>query len=302
MIIKVVFYMKIFYSFRLSKNQFQLGILVPLIRFSLSCRGLFDDSNKEFVKYLLTIGSTWEYDVNRSMYYYSDTTSLSPTYEDSSSIYWTSRATIVGEMLLQDTINPLEFYGAENIANYPYYTKRYYKESIDGLFQIGYTPYSTLTLPKITTQSTYSFNEMEFHSIKHLIQYIENPNVVENSSRDSINTSTPPRKVLEYPLSIGSEWMYSPQPFEISKKVTSYKQLDLNNQLFNCYEVTWLYDLDQNGLVDSDIKVIDYISNKGLILRKIFIYGIKVSNLDGIPTGQLVDYIQINRLVNYDIP
>ena len=106
-----------------------------------------------------------------------------------------------------------------------------------------------------------------------------------NNPSDSVLYFDPPRKVLKYPLKIGSSWLELGNPFIRERFVDEKENIEVPAGIFNCYKVESDWDLD--------LIFTDYISlTEGLIRRFVF------ADSAGISTPGDPDPIGYARITN----
>jgi hypothetical protein len=119
------------------------------------------------------------------------------------------------------------------------------------------------------------------------------------SESDNIIFEDKPTLDIIMPLDIGSSWTYR-QPSEsrtlqIDKGVIGTETIHLFGQSFACYKVEWnyLYDLNYSG-----IKIIDWISESGLVKRQIVTKRVTFKNESGeiLYFGKVTETITLNEL------
>lgn len=80
---------------------------------------------------------------------------------------------------------------------------------------------------------------------------------------DSIQFYSPPRKVFEYPLKVGMNWIEFASPFLKERSVTAYENININGRSYNCFKIA-------SHIESFGIKLIDYVDlNSGLVIREL---------------------------------
>jgi hypothetical protein len=67
---------------------------------------------------------------------------------------------------------------------------------------------------------------------------------------------------------------------------------------YNCFEVQWLYDMDNDGVTDTDLTVIDCIASEGLIQRTIQFSNIVIATSESPEGIGLIDGRQVYLLTS----
>jgi hypothetical protein len=113
-----------------------------------------------------------------------------------------------------------------------------------------------------------------------------------NTLDDSIQFYPIPRKVLAYPLNVGTTWVELYDPFYRERYVNAYLNITLGGQTYNCYEVKVHWP-------DYKIEFNDYISlEAGLVKRELIADSVFVTNPE-IPfgTGTFIKESTVSTLV-----
>ena len=286
------------------KHKILICLPIVSVLILLSCSNESTSEN-DFV-YPLSVGNSWEYNREWTLYFYTDTVNPSPQYIDTVQVYNTTiSVTIPRTVILEDSLETYELVGTDNDSSGPYTTAKYYNETDEGLYLYGYVMGGGLFVcPKTTQIDHISFKGMEFNSYRELTNFIQNITFFRQSYSDSILIEETPVRVLQYPLNVGNQWTFRQEPIsiKIDKKVLGKTTIELDSGLFDCYKIKYIYDLDNDGIWDDDIWIDDFISQSGLIKREVTIIGMKestVGNPDG--TERYINSIDIMQLTSYDI-
>jgi len=259
-------------------------------------------AERDFI-YPLEPGNIWKYERDYSLYFYTDTTNPTP-YLDT--LMETSQITntVTGTDLLNDTLNAIEMICTENDGKNVYTNYQYYQNKTDGLYLLAYYSEGSLILPKSASVKHIRFKDMVFDNYHQLLNYIQKEIPIGKVIADSLYFENPPVKVLEYPLEIGAQWTYRTlpnDPFHIEKIIEGKESLLLNDILYDCYKVRFLYDLDHDGAWDEDIWITDYIGREGLIRRSITILGLfETSSTQPGGTGRFFDSFDTYTLTEFN--
>lgn len=204
----------------------------------------------------------------------------------------------------------------ESITNYPLsyvvksrlefsedFSENYYDVKEDGLYHVAYSNAGAAPIvhPKQAQKGAINFNNKSYASMNELLAELtptDNPGLP-HLVADSLRYENPPLLTLKYPLQVGSEWIYRQNfPWRMRKAVEGEKMIETVAGNFFCFEIKWLYDMDNNNSWDENIYIIDHIANEGLIKRTLYIlgavytdeYGNETSGFDYKETIALTDY------------
>jgi len=271
-------------------NKYKIiGYGLLLISF-IGCDNNSVNTNDQYY-YPLEIGNKWEYRRDYVFYSYTDSTKTDTieiiTGNDSCSVF------VIQELTLKDTINTIQLMEQaweDTTIITGYY---YYQERDTGLFEIAYQNPYLLALPKIANTIQILNEPLIPIHLKELIY--EQPNVLNKTNGSSIFYEEIPVYVLKYPLVIGSHWQYRQEnhPWRMDKEVIQDTTVTVSSGTFNCYHIRMSY-------VKSELNVAfdDFLSDEGLVLRIIHIYGKSVNDKNEMIYEQLIDKYE---LMNYDV-
>jgi hypothetical protein len=151
-----------------------------------------------------------------------------------------------------------------------YYFTQYYANLEDGFYQIAYS-FSSSPHSYDPYKGKYKirFKGRTFNNIKELEMWIMN--LSNFSKRDTL----PPldtliydiRKMFPYPPEIGEKWTFFNYPWYTVREIVDIEEVITETGNFLCWKTRTLYDIDGNGIVDSDIYWDEYYSDKGIIKR-----------------------------------
>lgn len=132
-----------------------------------------------------------------------------------------------------------------------------------GLYNIGYSsPGGGLPL-KSPKGLTFVFRGRKFSSLQSLFEWIERPYTTKGDTILRI----PPRKVLEYPLTISKEWVAFGDVWLQVRKVVGKEYIFTPAGTFSCYKIQVLSDWDDDGVWDEDMEWYDWFGKNGLVKR-----------------------------------
>lgn len=244
----------------MSKLFFSLPILFLLI----GCEKVVNSGNfPTYPKYPTKLNNEWEYNTIFSFEYYDSTGNI-----DSSSIIDLGN-TICKITNVNDTIgnfSKLVLFEEYDVATLDNIHKTWYVNADSGLYAVAYSNpgASQIIIPK------QNLKDLEF--FKQLVKSVGlSPNFNFNSDYsnqliDSIQYYTHPRRVLAYPVKIGSQWIELVEPFYRMRFIRKQEIININGTDYNCFKVESHWTWDWNwGLIFND-----YIDLRtGLIKREI---------------------------------
>ena len=243
----------------------------------------------------LKIGNKWEYARTFSTFNIrGDTTgiNLAPTIV----------ANVVSEIVRMDTLpNSVEtfvFHTTETFENlsFKFEDDSYYKNQADGLFLYAHSNQVAILL-KSAVKKQFLFQDRYFKNIREILLFIERVVVNNITTADTLIIEDPPFKSLQYPLEIGSQWIYSTNNFATTeKKVLGKEKVETPAGDFDCIKIQWIIDFG------SDIEFFDFICSKGLVKRSVTVKDIRVTtpdNPDG--TGVLFDSKDEFDVINFNL-
>lgn len=258
--------------------------------------------------YPLEVGNKWEYDRHIATYNYRSKDSINyPRYDDSVHYHSKINVEVVREEIILDSIETFIVKSLETETSMQsFWSEHYYKNEADGLLLVAYSNYGggANGLPKQINSQKIIFKGIEFNSISEITQTLDHilPRTY-NVSTDSILYEIPAIKILEYPLSIYNEWIFrlANNPFGINKRVLGKESISLSSQIFSCYKIKWLYDLDNNNKWDEDISVIDFIADEGLIKRVMIVKNLAITTAVSPDGNGYFDWSEEIKLANTNL-
>ncbi|MGD9899636.1 MAG: hypothetical protein AB7T22_10985 [Calditrichaceae bacterium] len=266
-----------------------LSVYFIMLLLITSFTGCDDDSNDNLnFEYPTTIGSKWHHQrIMQTINFDSDSLEQIYGFNDTTLII----SEITGSAILRDSI--------ETIVLNSDGSRHYYQVKTDGLYMIAYenAGVGALILPKRTLYTNLSFKNQHFSGLEEFSKVLLQQLPLTKLVSDSIIFEEPPALTLKYPLQTGTRWNYreSNFPFKIEKQVTGQTILNLDIGSFECYRIQWYYDFDNDGFIDYDISIEDYISKEGLIKRSISAIDVINMNEDGQQVG-LFDFFDTYTL------
>lgn len=243
------------------------------------------------IKYPLEKGTVWEY--NRTMAFTNFRPSISGTSYSETTYIQTGYVQVAGEKIFYDTIRTKQVlevsHGLRTLVS-----EKYYLEKPEGLYLYGYKGGSNFT-PKTSNSVGYKFKGIQFNNPQEILEYLEGmQNGLNKKSLDSINIEQIPLIVYKYPIEVGAHWNYLEKieyiPFLIDKKVVGTELVHLPIGFFNTYVIQWLYDMNSDGIYDTDLDFKDYVCKEGLMKRVLKIKDLAITTVDSPEGIGLVDY------------
>ena len=222
--------------------------------------------------YPFKTGSVWAYQASISEYNFRPLVSGIAFRE--TTFYWSARVEVLGEVMLQDSVHTWELRSTENFNSSSSAGINYYTQRNDSLYLFAYSGGSSLPMPKQPLQVRYRLMNRSYGSVRELLS-LSDENFVRSSSTvsDSVIVETPSPKTLVFPLKEGLSWTYREHghPFFIGKKITGTESVTTPAGSFSTYNLQWSWDMDENGVIDTNITGTDNITDKGLVKRSIVI-------------------------------
>ncbi len=259
-------------------KKFSLTLILIIVFSSLSCKK--DDnpvvSELGSFQYPLAIGNQWDYQRTFSVENFrSDSAGANISID--TSITHSVHMEIVRKEVLH---NSIETYVLQEIIienAYRFIDETYFANQDSGLYFYAYN-YGGIMIPKATTNKKFIFKGRAFSTVKDITSYITKAIPSNYSLVDSLTYEIPPLASLKYPLKSNSEWTYRYSGTRIDKKVIGLEQINVRGGKFTCYKIQWLYDMNNDTKWDDDIIFYDYVCEKGLIQRSIFLKDIIVAS------------------------
>lgn len=170
----------------------------------------------------------------------------------------------------------------------------------DGMYTYAYTNGSLIAPGKLPAGTSFAINGQRFGSSQELLAAFPVLGYGSARSVTELYVENPPAMVLAYPLAEGSHWTYrqSGNPWRIDRRVTGWGPIETPAGKFSAFEVEALYDIDNDGVWDSNIAAIDHVAPEGLVRREISIQNVQVSDEQGAVIGT-VDFRETYVLRDY---
>jgi hypothetical protein len=260
-------------------------IAAVILCFLLSGCGQGSSEPGSGMTYPLHVGSSWQYE--GGTYYYNYRMIGQPPQTNIDTMYILNCSTYIAGL---DTIyDSLEVYIFRSSVTYSYtwndsvFTRtaaKLFGDKQDGFYDYGYIsaidPY--IAMPDLSPSDL-------TQPVNNILPFGKNQISV---VLDSFIFENPPRKCLEYPLTVGAEWFVrqSAGPWRILKRVIGQQEISTPAGIFDCLVIEWKYDTDNNGIWDTDIEWLDYLSEQGLIKRSMIRFNSRITD----ELGNLLGY------------
>lgn len=217
----------------------------------------------EQLKYPAKIGNQWEYHTTMTIEYYDSSGNIGSveTFDFGN--------TIVKIESENDTLNGIPqfiLFTSYDLSTPEYIHKSWYANPDSGFYVIAYSNAgsSQPVLPKgmnLNHQAIASFINSKSMQLFIPVSFNNNPS-------DSVLYFDPPRKVLKYPLKIGSRWIELVNPWYREKYVNEKETIQVPAGTFSCYKVESEWDI----LPNNPFTFTDYLSlQDGLVKRYVSI-------------------------------
>jgi hypothetical protein len=230
--------------------------------------------------YPLTNGSSWAYDLLSTPYNFrtkDSTASLRPD-----TVQLSITAVVMGDTVLapggfpgsssvlvaivqQSSIQLRPVVPTPRLVAYQFYSL-----GQPALYLHGYRSGAAGSLPKTSGRTSPIFlNGKVFSDQRRCVEALVG--LMSLAPLDSIVREIPPKEVLRFPLSTGTRWTFRQigAPFRIDKQVMAQTAIAVGGASYDCAVVQYFYDIDNNGVWDTNISVVDLVSAKGLLKRTI---------------------------------
>jgi hypothetical protein len=163
----------------------------------------------------------------------------------------------------------------------------YYTQSEKGLFIQAYlNAGGPIIFPKHLHLKPIVFKGRSYPNIETLTRILRAAIPINALNSDSAIVEDPAVQTLKYPLEVGTQWTYRDffSPWKIDKRVIDKGSITTPAGSFDCYFILWQYDIDNSGVWDDDIEMVDYVSETGLVKRTLTLEGVFFTD----PFGELL--------------
>ena len=271
----------------------KLFFILPIFFLFIACEKVVNSGNLPiYSKYPTQLNTEWEYNTIMMFEYYDSTGHL-----DSSST-WDLGNTICKITNINDSIgnfSKLILFEEYDVATPNNIHKSWYVNADSGLYSIAYSNpgSSQIIIPKQNLKS--------FESLKQMLKsigispafYFGLPN--SNQFSDSIQFYSNVRKVLAYPLKIGSRWIELIEPFFRERFIRKQEIINVNGKSYNCYKVEadWDFNITFNDYIDL---------SRGLIKREIIADSLEIISQNSPDPEGYLKLTSISELVRITKP
>ena len=236
-------------------------------------------------KYPTKIGNQWEYQTTYTFEYYDSTGNI-----DSVEIldFGNTIVKIDNEKDSVNGISNLVMFSSYEVTSTDSISKSWYSNSDCGLYVIAYTGAgrSQPVLPKLNQTNFFS---IVFSNHKMLMPDISN--LFNSNPSDSIQLYDTPRKVLDYPLNKGAQWVELVFPFYRERFVEKMLPVEVFAGMFNCYVIESKSDLN--------VELTDYMNlEDGLIKRIVYADSIDIVTNGNPDSSVYARFTSTSQLVN----
>ena len=221
--------------------------------------------------YPLKVGNSWTYDGYSVL---TDCVNGGSGYYPNDSVSRRATVAVVDNTLLFEGYNVFKIAEYDGVFLGERPAISYYSNRPDGLYYLD--GIGVVTPKQSTEMLPVAFNGYRFESIQALTNALigslsQRPEYGQRSSQEPY-----PLLSLKYPVQIGDQWTFrsAGNPWRIDKRINGIISVKTESGEFDCWEVEWLYQFDENEEWQSQISIVDYISDIGLIKRMIRIEGI----------------------------
>ena len=179
------------------------------------------------------------------------------------------------------------------------FSLEFYRQDESGLYQVAYRPVGYIPVFPKRKGISFKYKGRVYGSLAELSQTLPAGETALLFLRsDSLIYNTPPRPALKYPMAIGSRWIFTDEEFRIEKQITDYGTINTAAGDFEAYTVQWLYYFDNSDKPDEDIALSDFISEQGLLKRRLSVFNVVLTTETGEDAGyfDFYDTIEITAI------
>lgn len=174
-----------------------------------------------------------------------------------------------------------------------------------GMYLLGSFGSSWVGPPKIRSSEEvcYEFKGVKTTTLAELLNVFRLGTSKANISGDIVADDFPVLE-LAYPLDIGLRWAYrsvdSGAVWNMDKMVVGRESIDVPAGTFDCFKIQWFWDIDGDGVWDTDIIGYDYVSNIGTVRRQFLFFDVAITSPAG-DTVLTVDIVNDYQLTAFEI-
>jgi len=264
-------------------------VTLAVFFFALICTDIKPNNplGDDFV-YPLEIGNSWSYSGILSVF------NVRPdSLADEIGLFstGTSLIEVISDTTLMDSIDVCimrEILTQHRINADTFLTENYFRNLESGLYYYGRRGMNSKVVPLKINPHKYYFeiNGKRNDSPQALFEKFSAvaPGICLNG--DPLSITLPPRLCLRYPLEKNASWSSyeSSEIVTIDKEVIGFEYVDTPAGLFPCCKIQWLFNVGDDGEVDTEYEYFDYISYIGLVKRETIIRDVRIGTYEH-PTG-----------------
>ena len=248
--------------------------------------------------YPLAVGNSWEYSrIQAFVNLESDTICPFPGPE---TLFSTASVQVIKKDTLLDSIPAFQLYKTIQDPSFSFTAVTYFNNLEDGLYFYAYNWPIVIPPLQISSAKSLYFKGRHFADPRELFLWLEAGKFPSSLTPDSLTYYLPPRKSIQYPLRVNSQWTYTQEgdPWRTDKKIVGFGLLTTPAGNFNCYKIQWLYDLDDDGEWDTDIEFFEFLSEIGIVKWSILVKDLIITDYCfGHPAT--VDILEETQLTSY---
>ncbi len=265
---------------------------------------IFSFSTAATFTFPITVGNRWEY---RRLQYNTNFSpeSLASMYGDTITGAGTTEILTVATLL--DSLELYMFHTTWTNGQFGDYSDMYRRNLSDGLYEYAYTSSGTSVYPPKKPQAPsyhFQFKGRIFDNLNDLAAAFCDDLPAASKSTDDPHYEPHPIQELEYPLQTGNRWAYRRtdlgDPWDMDKEIVGAVDMPVPAGDFDCYQIQWYWDIDDNGQWDTDIAGEDFICAGGTVRRTFHFYDIFVYDNMMNPLGSF-DMVDDYQLTDYEI-
>ncbi len=226
----------------------------------------------ETFKYPLEIGNSWQYDRTFSITLIPVDTSKADSLIQAKAA---AKVHIAGQTMI-DSTNTFHFVETYHEKEFEMIHEGWYANQADGFYCYAYKNAGVATaLFKDAAPKKLRVNGRMYHSVREISDYYFNRMASTHvSMSDSMIYENPPTKMLPYPMTDGTQWVYRRTPyFTTAHRIVGEEAVECPAGTFLCKKIEYLFYDDVFGRWVHVVQAADYISEAGLVKRILYCTG-----------------------------
>jgi hypothetical protein len=237
----------------------------------LHCSEDYPIFEKRDGRFPLRVGNWWILSEERTIDFYPE----APSWINENP--WVHRDSVYWEIIDKDILRGYSTYVLKNelLGDESSYSLEWYTDywgTRHGLYDIGYwNAGASVIPPKASAKYKLVFMDREFKSPQEIFDWARG---LRTYKGDSIAVRIPPRKVLEYPLEVGKEWVAFDELWLQTRKVIGRENITTSAGTFLCYKIEVIGEFWKDFLV-----WYDWFSSEGLVKRYFWYTGDVIDEL-----------------------